>query len=83
MITVNIDGELVAQASHLIDGRRWNGFVVPVFTTEQRDAVNAEFVRLGWHGDQDNGWTLGAEWENLGNGEWTTRGWTWCEGDGK
>jgi hypothetical protein len=76
MVRVHLNGELFAEASHLLPNV-WNGWVVPVFSEAQKDAVNAECVRLGWTEFGDDDRTLADEWESLGNGEWVTSGWVW------
>ena len=73
---VHID-ELVAECSHILP-ERWNGFVVPVFTEEQKNHVIGECVRLGWTYVMDDGIPAHLDgWEDLGNGEWVNSGWCW------
>lgn len=78
MVRVHINGELFAEATHLLPDR-WNGWVVPVFNEEQVRFVKSEIIRLGW--EEVEGDSL-ADWEDLGYGEWTTSGWCW-EVEGK
>jgi hypothetical protein len=73
---VHIDGELVAECSHLLP-ERWNGWACPVFTAEQRDHVIGECVRLGWDEEEDGVKAHLDGWEDLGNDEWAVSGWVW------
>lgn len=71
---VSINGELFAECEG-VGSERWNGWVVPIFTDEQKAFVISECERLGWVGE-DNEDVL-ESWERLGSGEWTTSGWVW------
>jgi hypothetical protein len=56
-----------------------------VFTSAQKDAVIAEFERLGWREEmeRDSGEPFANEWHELGNDEWVTGGWIWLEVEGE
>lgn len=78
MVRVTIEGELVAEALRVLP-TRWNGFVVPVFSDEQRAFVLSECVRLGWdspNDDYDGEPSHLVGWENHG-GAWVVSGWVW------
>jgi hypothetical protein len=77
---VHIDGDLVSECSHILP-QRWNGWAQPVFTSEQKDVVIAEMVRLGWvdQMEKDSGEPFANEWRTFGNDEWVTGGWVWLE----
>lgn len=72
---VHINGELFAECSHVLPDR-WNGWAVPVFTTEQMEFVIRECECLGWVGESDLSVFMDS-WTDLGNGEWMTSGWVW------
>lgn len=76
---IHINGELFAECSHVLPDR-WNGWAVPVFTTEQMEFVIRECECLGWVGESDLNVFMDS-WTDLGNGEWRTSGWCWevCE----
>ncbi len=74
---VHINGELFAQCSHVLPDR-WNGWAVPVFTTEQMEIVKSKCVEFGWNPEgADDPWIEGSDWTDLGYGEWVTSGWVW------
>ncbi len=72
---VTIDGELTTECVGLLPNR-WNGWECPIFTEEQKQFVEAEIDRLGWH-DTMTRVQRDSEWRDLGNGQWTTIGWIW------
>lgn len=75
---ISIDGTLFAECSHSLG--TWNGFLEPVFSREEMLRVQAECVRLGWDGENEDG-VAGhlAGWHDLGNDEWVVYGWIWQE----
>jgi hypothetical protein len=81
MIRVTIEGELFADCLHLLPNR-WNGFVVPVFSDEQRQFVLSECVRLGWvepNDDYDGQPSHLVGWVASDDGTWMVDGWVWDE----
>lgn len=54
------------------DGRvaRWNGWVRPIFTTEQMREVIAFGVLEGWEGCEEG-------WREVGPDRWMVDGWIW------
>ena len=81
VVRVHLSGELFADCVS-VDVCRWNGWVTPTFTTEQREFVLSECVRLGWNesGELVEGVSWEFEgWRDLGSGEWLCEGWCWEE----
>ena len=75
MVRVWIDDDARFEASHLLVGADgvplcWNGWVQPVFTTEQMRDVIAFGVLEGWEGCEDG-------WYEVAPNEWTVDGWVW------
>jgi hypothetical protein len=77
---VRIDDHLVVNCLGVLPDR-WNGFAVPVFSSEQRAHVMAECARLGWETGEEDDFCLADTWTDLGDGEWMTNGWCWLEDD--
>lgn len=72
---VSINGELFSECEG-VGSERWNGWVVPIFTTEQKEEIICECERLGWVEESDLNEFMDS-WERLDSGEWTTSGWCW------
>ncbi len=72
---VHINGELFSECQG-VSPSRWNGWDVPIFTTEQKEEIICECERLGWVGESDLHEFLNS-WEQVSEGEWVTNGWVW------
>lgn len=75
MVKVWIAEEAKFEASHLLRGADgqpfcWNGWVQPVFSEKQRDAVIAHGVLEGWEG-------CDVGWYEVDPDGWTVDGWVW------
>jgi hypothetical protein len=78
---VHID-ELVVECLR-ISPERWNGWAQPVFSSAQKEIVQAECIRLGWWDElEESGEPFANEWHDLGGGEWVTDGWVWDTEEG-
>ena len=81
---VHIDGKLFAEADRLLS-ERWNGWVVPVFSDEERERIVEECDLLGWEAetdsDGDSVWRR-VKAERLSDSDgWVAEGWCWSEVD--
>jgi hypothetical protein len=81
---VRIDDVLVVECSHLLNaGETWNGWVRPVFTSEQVETLREQVVALGWYSEDGRDLQAGGSPSfsecvtNLGYGEYVVEGWTW------
>lgn len=81
---VRIDDTLTVECSHLLNGgETWNGWVLPVFTSEQVETLRGMVVALGWYSEDGRDLQAGDSPSfsecvtNLGYGEYVVEGWTW------
>lgn len=76
-------GFMSFECLHLLNGgERWNGFVQPVFNSEQLKEVEKWFRNL-WREEVTNGYpselvpNWNEQYTDLGNDEYVIYGWVW------